>query len=353
MKSSRMSVLIASALSVLLCSSGNAQNNSTDQVTKKAKSNQENTPNPTPPLKLHETEKEKNTSNKIGGADQAVSIRVTSLPEVPIKTTKDEYDKVLVWATGALVVVGFCQIFFFWRTVTATRDNAAAALAGAQAARDNVFVAQASAEIAKLGVQATAIGNQASALNAKGALLAAAAARDSAEAAKTSADALINSERAWVLIEISNFPEFQPGPTRVELIWIFPTMRNYGKTPARITRVRGIVKLVPDGKQLPGVPEYTLGQGFDDQINLVLPPAVPMQPRLGLTGQEFIQVREQKVTLYVHGIVDYRDFSGKDRSSAYCYVYVIQGYVIQGGFSPAKSGFYPAFNAPPAYTECT
>jgi len=33
---------------------------------------------------------------------------------------------------------------------------------------------------------------------------------------------------------------------------------------------------------------------------------------------------------------------------AYCF-----GYVIQSGYSPAETGFYPYLAAPPAYTECT
>lgn len=159
---------------------------------------------------------------------------------------------------------------------------------------------------------------------------------------------LISSERAWVLVEIGELPPFKPDPNALEILWIHPTIKNFGKTPARITRVRGIVKLIPEGGQLPAVPEYVLGQGFDEQVDLVMPPNSPMQPRLAVTGQEFIEVQEQKKVLYVHGSVDYRDLGGKERSSAYCYAYV-----IQGGYSPAKSGFYPTLNAPAAYTTCT
>jgi hypothetical protein len=174
------------------------------------------------------------------------------------------------------------------------------------------------------------------------------AAKQAAEAGLLNAQTLIASERAWVLVDIGNLPDFQPDANTVQILWIFPTIKNYGKTPARIKRVRGIVKLIPEGEELPATPIYAPGQGFDDKVNLVLPPDVPMQPRLGISGQEFIQVLGQKVTLYIHGSVDYLDVGEAERTSAYCYIYV-----IQGGFSPNKSGFYPAFDVPAAYTDCT
>jgi len=157
-----------------------------------------------------------------------------------------------------------------------------------------------------------------------------------------------NSERAWALVDIGKLPDFQPDPNRLQILWIYPMIKNYGRTPAHITRIAGIVKLIPDGEKLPEIPEYTVGQGFDERINTVLPPEVPIQPRLGVSGDEFIRVQEGKVTLYVHGFVEYSDVNRNRRRSAYCFVYV-----RQGGFSPAESGFYPAFNAPEAYTECT
>jgi hypothetical protein len=163
------------------------------------------------------------------------------------------------------------------------------------------------------------------------------------------ADALTSSERAWILADIGRIPPFNPDPNQVQILWIFPTIKNYGKTVARITRVAGIVKLIPEGEKLPVVPEYVLGQGFDERINIVLPPEVPIQPRLGVSGDEFIKVKDGKVSLFVHGFIEYFDgVSEKQRRSAYCF-----GYVIQGGFSPAETGFFPYLAAPLAYTECT
>lgn len=173
--------------------------------------------------------------------------------------------------------------------------------------------------------------------------------RDNAIAAKANAEALINSERAWVLVDIGKLPPFDPDPNQVQILWIFPRIKNHGKAVARIKRVAGIVKLIPEGEKLPVVPEYILGQGFNEQIDIVLPPEVPIQPRLGISGDEWIKVQRGRFSLFVHGFVEYFDgVSEQQRRSAYCF-----GYVIQGGFSPAESGFYPYLEAPRAYTECT
>ena len=162
-------------------------------------------------------------------------------------------------------------------------------------------------------------------------------------------EALINSERAWILVDIGKLPPFNADRNEVQVLWIFPTIKNYGKTVARITRIVGIVKLVPEGQDLPVVPEYILGQGFDERIDTVLPPEVPIQPRLGVSGDEFISVREGKSSLFIHGFIEYFDgISEKKRRSAYCF-----GYVIQSGFSPATTGFYPYLRASREYTECT
>ena len=173
--------------------------------------------------------------------------------------------------------------------------------------------------------------------------------KNAAIAAKISADALIASERAWILVEMGKLPPFKPDPNQVQILWIFPTIKNYGKTVARVTRIAGILKLIPEGGTLPDVPEYVPGQGFDEQIDIVLPPQAPLQPRLAITGDEFAKVQEDKLSLFIHGFIEYFDGVSKDkRRSAYIF-----GYVIQKGYSPAETGFYPYLIAPRAYTECT
>jgi hypothetical protein len=168
------------------------------------------------------------------------------------------------------------------------------------------------------------------------------------EVSQKQTNALIDSERAWVLVDIGRLPDFQPEPNQVQILWIFPTIRNYGKTPARLKRIVGILKLIPQDGQLPAIPEYIPGQGFDQQIDTVLPPGVPIQPRLGMSGDEFIQIRAGTLTLYVHGFIEYLDIGQTERRTAYCFAYV-----VQSGFSPAESGFYPCIEVPRDYIKCT
>jgi hypothetical protein len=125
-----------------------------------------------------------------------------------------------------------------------------------------------------------------------------------ANAANKNTKALINSERAWMLVDIGKLPPFDPDPNQLQFLWIFPTIKNCGKTVARIKRIRGFVKLIPEGQDLPIVPEYILGQGFDEQVDIVLPPDVPVQARLGVSGDEFTKVREGKFSLFVHGFIE-------------------------------------------------
>jgi hypothetical protein len=174
------------------------------------------------------------------------------------------------------------------------------------------------------------------------------ATENAANAAKASADGLINSERAWVLIEIGQKPDFRPDPNEAQILWISPTIKNYGKTPARIRKIVARAQLVPDGQALPPQPEYPIGQSAILSVDVVLPPNVPIQPTASpVSRQEFIQVQQGNIFLYVHGFVDYLDFSGTKRHSGFCYFYY-----VEVAFSPSPTGFYAELTAPPAYTEC-
>ena len=67
----------------------------------------------------------------------------------------------------------------------------------------------------------------------------------------------------------------------------------------------------------------------------------PQMPGLSHYFLPRVLLGENRV-LYFDGV------SEQQRRSAYCF-----GYVVQGGFSPAETGFYPYLDAPRAYTECT
>ncbi len=162
---------------------------------------------------------------------------------------------------------------------------------------------------------------------------------------------IVNTERAWALVEIGEIPEWSPEPNRVEFLWIRPTIKNCGNTMARIKTIRAVVRLVPDGERLPQIPEYPLGQGMDLKgINLILIPNIPIQPiKLGISAEEFIEVRRSEKFLYIHGFIEYSDImSPTERRTAFCFYYA-----VQSGFSPDPTRFYLELTAPPGYNEWT
>lgn len=175
------------------------------------------------------------------------------------------------------------------------------------------------------------------------------ATRKAADAASDNAKAIINTERAWILVDLTGC-RFEPSPDEMGVFWIRPVVKNSGKTIARIRYIRAIVKLLIDGESLPPEPQYPLGQGADiPDITAMLPPSEPIKPiRLTITSEELSLVHRFERFLYVHGFVVYLDFSGQERRSNFCYYYA-----EQREFSPDPSAFYLHLIAPPPYNECT
>jgi hypothetical protein len=174
----------------------------------------------------------------------------------------------------------------------------------------------------------------------------------SARAANDQISHMIASERARVQVEIEDEggQQLHHPPRGSEMLWIRPTIKNVGRTIATITGIRAVIRLNKEDEQLPHIPEYPLGQGVDiKNINVVLPPNVPFQPiKLGVTRQEYDQVKDRKLFLYVHGWVEYADLSPNPRSTAFCFYYAVR---FDG--SPDPTNFYLELTAPPKYNKCT
>jgi hypothetical protein len=173
------------------------------------------------------------------------------------------------------------------------------------------------------------------------------AANASADAAKLSAEALVNSERAWVLGDvIGRLPDFTPDPSRVEILWVYVPLKNFGKTVARITKISTRQYQLPKTKQqpLPPDPEYV----DHDTCDFVLAPNATFISTVGISASDFIAIRRGEVVLYIFGFVDYLILGGDRRQSRFCYIYH-----VPGGFNPNPEGFYPCTSCLPAYTRCT
>lgn len=163
-------------------------------------------------------------------------------------------------------------------------------------------------------------------------------------------------ERAWITVGVDKLPDFPNDPNAVAILWIKPTVKNSGRTPARITKmVLRSHEVDPSNEIIPGIlppdPAFpsdktTLVEGRD----IVLPPNDGGQPLgIAITPERFNDARIGKKTLYIYGYVEYRDtVANKPHETHFCYIYW-----PQRGFSPDPSGFYIAGVTPKKYIGAT
>jgi hypothetical protein len=170
--------------------------------------------------------------------------------------------------------------------------------------------------------------------------------RTAAEAALLQAKHLANSERAWIMANPGVIPDdFEPNPSIVQIMEVYPPITNCGKTMGRI--IEGSIKThaVVHSSELPPEPQY------DDilEFNIFIPQETTVQPlRTPIRLGDFIDYRGKRSILYIYGRIIYLDFAEKRRETRFCFEYV-----VPGGFSGMKRGFYHSVSAPRSYTECT
>jgi hypothetical protein len=167
-----------------------------------------------------------------------------------------------------------------------------------------------------------------------------------ANAARDNALALINGERAWVLADnIGTLPDFTPTVDRVQILWIYIPIKNFGNTVARITKAHARAHFfkMDAALSLPKEPEYLEQSPCD----ILLPPDNIYRLAVGTSGADFSAVKQGLDTFYIYGYVDYIDLANIVRQSRFCFIYH-----VPRGFSADPAGFYPCGNCPPAYTKC-
>ena len=163
-----------------------------------------------------------------------------------------------------------------------------------------------------------------------------AAAKDSADAAKKSADALMLGDRAWVLVDRDDTKEKLQAPylptdeqLMVEKRWphcVF-FLKNFGKTPAKITALRFELEVSDNPNVPPDSPAYDNPESFNPYI---LPPdgSTPFEARMNSVErmeQECASVKEGVRYLWLCGIIKYVDVFERGPDSAhetrFCYVW--------------------------------
>ena len=253
-----------------------------------------------------------------------------------LKTQED-----LARFTRALVIVSFLQfaalivqacLFFrqarimdqhrvhLERLAVAASDNAIAAKEGAEAANKN-------AEFSKLNAEATE--------------KSADAAKASADAALLNAKAVINAERPWVMIQITETKGATSAVTNFQL-----NAFNYGKSPAHVVDCRGpkIEFYDSPAEQLPIPPNYGRGQWSK---RFLAPrdsfpiggPIDPSRHRIDIATQAIIEQREKRgiaekrgAVLVVYGLIQYTDgVSNTTYTTTFCYGHQRQRLSEMGG----------------------
>jgi hypothetical protein len=149
------------------------------------------------------------------------------------------------------------------------------------------------------------------------------------KAAKASTDALINSERAWVLVDLvppSAVGTIYDGESLVRDIFTKTTTcnvrilcTNHGSTPAWITEKRACVDVV---ESLPATPNWDALEIIDPELE---PLAVGRKTELQDANLICQKAREDGKMVVVYGIVKYRDVFAPDRTTTFGYRVRVDG----------------------------
>ena len=141
--------------------------------------------------------------------------------------------------------------------------------------------------------------------------------------------------------------QFLPAQSMLEILYILPAAKNYGRTEARITAGRAKLLNVPKGEQLPTDPDYGAAGFQIVDTEILLPPEAIVQPfRLGISNLDFKPIYEGRSTIWIYGFIDYRDIYDRPHQSRFCFLYH-----VPGGFNPGPAGWYGG--GPPLYSRCT
>lgn len=179
-----------------------------------------------------------------------------------------------------------------------------------------------------------------------------------ADAALLNAQAAIKSERAWVLEQIK-FPDklpVQQASGSVIFCEVAYRVKNYGRTPARITNVRLRFHAVRELQELEEEPTFNTNLKFRElgEYGVVVPPGEEFGLAARFEGPWYDEETIRQVYLgneriCAYGRIEYQnilDNDNKDHFTQFCYLY----YVPQG-FDMNPEGFKRG--GPPKYNQAS
>jgi len=165
------------------------------------------------------------------------------------------------------------------------------------------------------------------------------AASDSAKAALDNAKTLIASERPWINIERLELGELEPTDP-IKLVGLMFTIKNTGRGPAFIHRLRTrlvVVTGMPQAPDLPSMPDYSKCRV--DQWNGSLISGQGQHPHFArLEGGVLDDATHRRITklqessLVFYGAIEYCDGRGESHDTGFCCVFFPDRTLTEKGF---------------------
>jgi hypothetical protein len=158
------------------------------------------------------------------------------------------------------------------------------------------------------------------------------AAKNAAVAARRNAEALISGDRAWLLVDKTEEPyiippEAQPDPTDPRAAYSFVILKNFGKTPAKLTAWKVELQIGDSWDRPNDESVYDLGRDVFNPSMIPQGETMPLEARLSsgfITAQQLKQVIEDKSNvLWFCGTIKYQDVfsTGHEHETRFCKLY--------------------------------
>jgi hypothetical protein len=160
------------------------------------------------------------------------------------------------------------------------------------------------------------------------------AAKDSADVARLASQTLIDSERAWVVIDKVWPPSLAPQVTAAAGAgfnqFLFD-IKNVGRTVARLGNFRSTWRVLPRSEDLPATPDFGPPEALPSILapihGKVMAPGETVGKLLigiyeSFDDDKIAKIRNGLLTLWVYGRIKYFDVAGQQRRVHFCYRYL-------------------------------
>lgn len=263
--------------------------------------------------------------------DKIYRVDVVTPPGRPLDTP---LFPVYLWITGLGVAVNAFIWLLIWRQTKLNEHQVRINIVTAKAAMKSARAAKSSADAAQQTV--SALERQLVEMaNTTGAAI------KGAEAASINSDALITSQRAWIMVSLTNVPGYGFISTGTDVhgehtaIYIRIECKNDGETPAWITEKRARFEIRGPHDPLPLNPNLETMEIIQAEPE---PVSAGETTRLDTTvtalGQQGIGLGE---SAYVYGVVRYNDAFGHARETRF-------GFRFVGSRRFERISSYPEYN---------